>query len=91
MTSWRRDKAQRAAFAAVDATCPAVKEARKRGEDAAVDALHDAFESFERSVKDQTGGLRSALVDAHERILELEEEVEDLKAQLRQAEAAHNA
>ncbi len=63
--------ARRRAFADVKETCPGVDR-----------ALSDAADA----IKELTGELRDALIQAHERIIELEGEVADLNKRLEAAE-----
>lgn len=69
--SANRKQAERDAFRAVGETCHHVD---------------DAMAEATRLIKEQTGALREALIDACQRANEAEEEVEDLKRRVKELE-----
>ena len=68
MTSY---KAKREAFEIVPETCPAVN--------AALSNITAAVEAADELIKEQTGALRNALLDALDRAIDAEETVERLE------------
>ena len=83
-------EAQRESFYRVDETCPAVDEAAGLFKE----AFERELDKFVDRVKDQTEALRKALTGAIEetlerdrKIVELEQEISELKDRLRDAES----